>query len=138
MEIQTIDYLRFVLAFGLVIGLILTAAWMLRRFSPGFRHGPRFGSRTRLSIIETAQIDPRNRLVLVRCDDREHLLMVGPGPGSSLVVDSGIESPADHAAGTDRPEGDAEDKAPRLALAAGQQAHRGGTFAGIFRPRQGG
>jgi flagellar protein FliO/FliZ len=33
----------------------------------------------RLAVLEATAIDPRRRLVLVRCDGREVLLLVGPG-----------------------------------------------------------
>lgn len=77
-------YLRFVLAFVLVIGLILLGAALLRRFSGGIagltpgRKSPR-----RLKVVETLAVDPRRRLVLVRRDDVEHLLLIG---GSTDVV----------------------------------------------------
>lgn len=80
------DYLRFVLALVLVIGLILLLAWALRRF--GFGGMVRSGAKRRLQVLETLPIDPRHRLVLVRRDDTEHLLMLGPT--NNLVIEAGI------------------------------------------------
>lgn len=80
------EYLRFVLALILVLGLILLLAWALRRF--GFGGMARHGGKRRLQILESLAIDPRHRLVLVRRDDTEHLLMLGPT--NDFVVESGI------------------------------------------------
>lgn len=80
------EYLRFVLALILVLGLILLLAWALRRF--GFGGMTRHGGKRRLEILESLAIDPRHRLVLVRRDDTEHLLMLGPT--NDLVIESGI------------------------------------------------
>ena len=80
------EYLRFVLALILVIGLILLLAWALRRF--GFGGMVRAGAKRRLQVLETLPIDPRHRLVLVRRDDTEHLLMLGPT--NDLVIEAGI------------------------------------------------
>ena len=65
-------YLRFVLAFALVMGLIVLCAYLARRL--GF--GGKIGSlrNRRLQIVETTAIDAKNRLVLVRRDSVEHLL----------------------------------------------------------------
>lgn len=81
-------YLRFVLAFVLVIGLILLAAGLLRRMSGRLPvlGGGRKGTR-RLGIVETLAVDPRRRLVLVRRDGVEHLLLIGGT--TDLVVERG-------------------------------------------------
>lgn len=47
----------------------------------------------RISIVETASIDGRRRLVLIRRDNVEHLIMTG-GP-VDLVIETGIE-PREH------------------------------------------
>lgn len=80
------EYLRFILALILVLGLILLLAWALRRF--GFGGMVRHGSKRRLQVLESLPIDPRHRLVLVRRDDTEHLLFLGPT--NDFVVEGGI------------------------------------------------
>lgn len=87
------DYLRFVLALVAVLGLIALFAWAARRF----RLGGLAGSATntgRLEVVETLPIDGRQRLVLIRRDDREHLLLVGQE--RSAVVESGIRGSKRH------------------------------------------
>jgi hypothetical protein len=81
--------LTFVLAFVAVLALIGLAAWLVRRFA-----GNRLGANTnrgrmpRLAVIDAAAVDGRRRLVLVRRDNIEHLLMIG-GP-TDIVVEPNI------------------------------------------------
>jgi len=81
-------YLRSVLALVFVLGLIGAAAWAARRF--GLGHGlPRSRGKTRrLEVLESLVLDNRRRLMLVRRDGQEHLLLLGTG--GDLVVESGI------------------------------------------------
>lgn len=84
-------YLRLVLALGLVLGLIFLTAALLRKYGAALMsaRGPR-GAARRLQVQEVLQLDPRRRLVLVRHDDREHLLLLGAqgdvvlGPGAPV------------------------------------------------------
>ncbi len=84
-------YLRFLLALVFVLGLIGLAAAVMRRMGLGFPAGAlkRPGNR-RLSVVETAPLDGRRRLVLVRRDDTEHLIVLGPT--SELVIETGIKT----------------------------------------------
>ena len=83
-------YIRFVLALILVLGLIMGLAWVLKRV--GFGAGGPIMRRRRLRIVESANVDGRHRVVLVRRDDVEHVLLVGPN--TSQVVERGIPAPA--------------------------------------------
>jgi flagellar protein FliO/FliZ len=85
-------YIRFALALVLVLGLILLIAWAARRFGLSQRLAP--GSAIprkfrRLSVVEVCQLDGRRRLVLVRRDEIEHLLVLSAN-GSGFVVERGI------------------------------------------------
>ncbi|MBV9565343.1 MAG: flagellar biosynthetic protein FliO [Bradyrhizobium sp.] len=79
----------FFFAFVAVLALIGLAAWLVRRFA-GNRLGapPNRGRMPRLAVIDAAAVDGRRRLVLVRRDNVEHLLMIG-GP-TDIVVESNI------------------------------------------------
>jgi flagellar protein FliO/FliZ len=50
----------------------------------------------RLALVETLPLGPRQRLMLVRRDNVEHLVLTGP-EGSS-VIESGIAAPRESAA----------------------------------------
>jgi flagellar protein FliO/FliZ len=81
--------LTFFLAFVIVLALIGLAAWLVRRFA-GNRLGTSAnrGRMPRLAVIDAAAVDGRRRLVLVRRDNVEHLIMIG-GP-SDIVIESTI------------------------------------------------
>jgi flagellar protein FliO/FliZ len=52
------------------------------------------GRKRRLSTVESAFLDGRHRVVLIRRDDVEHLVLVGPN--TSQVIETGIPAmPAD-------------------------------------------
>jgi flagellar protein FliO/FliZ len=97
------DYAQFLFALIFVLGLIGLAAYLLRRFGPGgaVQARARRGGPPRLSLIDTLPLDPRRRLVLIRRDGKEHLLLLGAQ--SDTVVETDIDAPAD---------GDFEHQAP--------------------------
>ena len=83
------DYLRFGLALIFVLGLIGLMATVARRAGFGFPiKAIKSRERRRISIVEVTPLDGRRRLVLVRCDDKEHLLLIGPN--TELVVANNI------------------------------------------------
>jgi len=79
----------FFFAFLVVLVLIGLTAWLVRRFA-GNRLGANAnrGRMPRLAVIDAAPVDGRRRLVLVRRDNIEHLLMIG-GP-TDIVVEQNI------------------------------------------------
>src|SRR5436190_18382288 len=79
----------FFFAFIVVLALIGLTAWLVRRFG-GNRLGANAnrGRMPRLAVIDAAAVDGRRRLVLVRRDKIEHLLMIG-GP-TDIVVEQNI------------------------------------------------
>jgi flagellar protein FliO/FliZ len=82
-------YLRFLLALGIVILLIGGAAWLLKRLQKRF--GLRLhGGQRRLELLEILPIDTKRRLLLIRRDDREHLLLIGGE--QDLVVERDIST----------------------------------------------
>jgi flagellar protein FliO/FliZ len=86
------DYLRFALAFILVIGLIGLFAWLARRFRLPSRLAGHAGGAGRIEIVESRMITARQRLLLIRRDDQEHLLLLGQDQG--LVIERGIAARA--------------------------------------------
>ncbi|WP_234679431.1 flagellar biosynthetic protein FliO [Bradyrhizobium monzae] len=104
--------ITFIVAFIVVLALIGVAAWLVRRFAT-----TRLGANTqrgrmpRLAVIDAAAVDGRRRLVLVRRDNVEHLLMIG-GP-TDIVVEPNIVRAA---AGRDQiPQRPSAAEPPRLA-----------------------
>jgi hypothetical protein len=92
--------LRLVIAVvGVGVGFVclIGVLWLLRgRRGPSpFIRGGR-NRQPRLQVLDAAAVDARRRLVLVRRDDVEHLIMIG-GP-TDIVIESGISAPSDTSA----------------------------------------
>ena len=83
---DVVSGLRFVLALVVVLGLIAALAWILRRYGAG--RVTLGAGKGRLGVVEAAHIDAKRRLVLIRRDDTEHLLLLGPT--TETVVETGI------------------------------------------------
>lgn len=80
---------RLIAVLGLVVGLILLAGWVLKRFGGGGIRA-RQGSR-RLAVVEVRPLDPQHKLVLVARDGVEHLILLAAS--HSVVVETGIAPP---------------------------------------------
>ena len=87
-------YLNFVLALAFVLGLIGAAAWLARRFGLAGRLAHRAGPARRLAVVEVMPLDTRRKLVLLRRDGTEYLVLLGTG--QDLLLEGGL--PAEPAA----------------------------------------
>lgn len=77
---QLLDFIRAAFGLAFTLGLIGLVAWGARRYAPQLLtrlQAPR-GER-RLQVVETLVLDPARRLVLVRVDSEERLLLLGEG-----------------------------------------------------------
>ena len=73
------DFLRAVAALALTLGLIGVAAVLARRYGPSALFRVQAKSTRRLAVVESLMLDPARRLVVVRFDDQERLLLLGEG-----------------------------------------------------------
>jgi flagellar protein FliO/FliZ len=89
MELDT--YMRFVLALLFVLALIGIVAWLARKAGLGTRVVKTKGVGRRLSIVEVSPVDGKRRLVLVRRDGVEHLVLLGAT--GETVIETGIAPP---------------------------------------------
>jgi flagellar protein FliO/FliZ len=87
------EIVRVVAGLAVTLGLIGLAVVALRRFGPETLRRLQ-GSRAerRLAVIETLVLDPARRLVLVRCDAEERLILLGEG--QLIPSPSGPRKPA--------------------------------------------
>lgn len=77
--------MKFFLALVIVLLLIGAAAYLVRRFGvAGLAAGTQRNRQMRLAVVDSAEIDARRKLMIVRRDNVEHLLLIG-GPNDVLV-----------------------------------------------------
>lgn len=76
-----------VLAGLVVAGVLMVKGYMSGQSPTASLFGPR--PDRRLDVVEHASVDGKRRLILVRRDDVEHLIMTG-GP-VDVVIETGIE-----------------------------------------------
>jgi flagellar biogenesis protein FliO len=75
---------QFVITLIVVLVLVAVAYWLVRRYTGLRLGGIARGRVPRLAIVDAMAIDSRRRLVLVRRDNAEHLILIG-GPSDILV-----------------------------------------------------
>jgi flagellar protein FliO/FliZ len=98
---------KFFIAFAVVLALIGLTAWVVRRIGANRLGGAGArGRQPRLAVIDAASVDARRRLVLIRRDNVEHLLMIG-GP-TDVVVEANIVRAVGAARDAGREQGRAE------------------------------
>lgn len=75
-----LDLLRAVFALAFTLGIIGLAAWAARRYAPQLlaKLSAERGER-RMQVVETLVLDPARRLILVKVDNEERLLLLGEG-----------------------------------------------------------
>lgn len=94
-ESDPVSFTRFLMASATVIGLMLVLVWGLKQFNqrglmrmlPGITTNQR-----RLRHIESLPLDARRRLVIVACDQRQYLLLLGAN--QDIVVDASLSVPS--------------------------------------------
>jgi flagellar biogenesis protein FliO len=81
---------RAIVALILVLALIALTVWLMRRFGDtrGVTASGGRGRQQRLAVLDSASVDARRRLVLIRRDNVEHLILIG-GP-TDVVIEPGI------------------------------------------------
>ena len=73
---EAIDFTRVCLSLAFVIALIWFASWGLKKSGLDKRLRGVTGSGARLQVSDVLYIDPKRKLVLVRFDAREYLLLL--------------------------------------------------------------
>ncbi len=81
-----LDLLRELGALLTVLGLLVGALWLVRRYGLTLQGLPQ--RQRRLAIVERLAIDGRASLTLVRRDGQEHLVLLSPH--GALLVETGI------------------------------------------------
>ena len=90
-DLNLTDYVKFVLAFIFVLALIALTTIIARRLGFGLPFSSRISAERRLGIAESLNVDGKRRLVLIRRDKLEHLILLGAT--TELVIENNITPP---------------------------------------------
>ncbi|MFA4993692.1 MAG: flagellar biosynthetic protein FliO [Bdellovibrionales bacterium] len=84
-----ISWLRVILAFCVVLGLMAGLGGILKYINArGFMLALKEKRARRLKVVESLLLDTKHRCVIVRCDEREHLLLLGDQ--NDIVVEANL------------------------------------------------
>lgn len=113
-DVMTDGYLRFVFGLAAVLVMIVIAVWGAKRLGLGTTTGFRAKGR-RLALLEVMPLDQKRKLVLVRHDETDHLLLLGASH-ETLLASTPMPLPPVAAAvpPVPRPEGEDGRKPPFL------------------------
>ncbi len=92
---DTIDPARFIFASFFVLGLLGLMAVGLKYYGQKTLGSKLFSvnnSQGRVAILETQYIDHKSKILLVKRDDVEHLLLISDG--KTTIIESGIKRDA--------------------------------------------
>lgn len=81
---ETVDFTRICLSLAFVVGLIWFASWGLKKSGLDKRLRGVTGSHGRLQVSDVLYIDAKRKLVLVRADAREYLLLLS-GDATTVI-----------------------------------------------------
>lgn len=76
---EYVDLPRYFSSLGLVIALILGVAYLAKRLNLSRFLATGMRSPTRLDVVERLFIDAKHRILIIRCDTREHVVLFGAG-----------------------------------------------------------
>ena len=86
---EDISWVRLVIAFTTVLVLLGGLGYILKYVSlRGLTLPGAIIRARRMQIVESLAIDTRRRFVIVRCDGREHLLLLGPQ--QDIVIEANL------------------------------------------------
>lgn len=87
-EFDTQMIFRLILGMVFIFGLLIFGVWLLRKTGVSNYVQKARNKNKRATIVEAMQVDPKRRLVMVRRDNVEHLLLLGPN--NDLLIEGNI------------------------------------------------
>jgi len=88
-EVGDFSWIRLILSFSVVLAMLAGLGLILKYIGTRGLVLPGKAIRARrLKIVESLAIDTKRRFVIIKCDDREHLLLLGAG--QDIVVETNL------------------------------------------------
>ena len=91
---EYVDWASFAASFGLVIGLILVTLWGFKRY--GQMQFPKKHGDAAIQVVESHVMGPRQRIVLIHCDNQRILVGLSPQGFAHLGQWTSDATPPDH------------------------------------------
>ena len=86
-----LSMLRTIGALGLVLGMLGTALWIVRRYDVKLPGRISSTGRKRVELVERLMVDGKRSVALIRRDGCEHLILIGPE--GHATIETGIIAP---------------------------------------------
>lgn len=93
-EIDLTQILRLVLSLIFVVSLMGGLALLLKKLGLSGNGANIPGTKKRLRVIETLPLDHRNKAVILQCDDKQHLVILGAN--GETHIDSDLQAKETH------------------------------------------
>lgn len=81
--------IRLILGMVFLLALLTFGLWTMRKSGIGGSFQKVRSKNKRASIVEVQAIDPKRRLIMIRRDDVEHLLLLGPH--TDILIEANIQ-----------------------------------------------
>lgn len=82
------QFLRLIIALGVVFALMGGLAFALKKLGLATPQSIKSSNKRRLSVVESLPLDARRRLMIVKCDSKEHLVILGTN--NDIIIDADI------------------------------------------------
>ncbi len=82
------NILRLVMALGVVLLLMGGLALVMKKLGLSTNSSIKTSDKRRLKVMESLPLDARRRLVIVKCDNKEHLVILGAN--SECIIDKDV------------------------------------------------
>ncbi len=86
---------RLILALGFVLVLMGALSFLLKKLGLATSSTTQTNDQKRLKLIESMPLDARRRLVIVQCDDKEHLVILNANGETVIARDIKGDAPKD-------------------------------------------
>lgn len=90
-EFDTQLIMRLILGMVFIFALLTFGVWILKKSGFSAQIQKSRSKNKRASIVEVQQVDTKRRLIMVRRDDVEHLILLGPN--NDVLVEASIPDP---------------------------------------------